>query len=350
MNKRAARILILFLVFAASVGVFTHLMSHETTENATDLDAASLPVLYMKTADTTVNRMYGYRQEMNGVTTRENLTPLPTDRSLTLEIDAKGQKIKNVTYTVESTDGGALIENSVLKSFDEDGSYLKADFQLETAILMNQEYTLKLEVAYGNGQSAWYYTRIVQRNGVEVISSGPLAEACDVNASQVRKDLAYFGEFGVRGVGYNVASLIAAIKASLGVDREWRAALIGVGNLGRALLHHAEFKARGFNIVGAFDCDPFKIGEQVYGLEVTCTSDLKSAVDAKGIEIGIITTPPERAQRAADHLVEAGVCGILNFAGARIHVPEKVVVEYVDFFHYLYALAFSITGSEHRSK
>ena len=168
MNKRAARILILFLVFAASVGVFTHLMSHETTENATDLDAASLPVLYMKTADTTVNRMYGYRQEMNGVTTRENLTPLPMDRSLTLEIDAKGQKIINVTYTVESTDGGALIENSVLKSFDEDGSYLKADFQLETAILMNQEYTLKLEVAYGNGQSAWYYTRIVQRNGVEV--------------------------------------------------------------------------------------------------------------------------------------------------------------------------------------
>ena len=168
MNKRAARILILFLVFAASVGVFTHLMSHETTENATDLDAASLPVLYMKTADTTVNRMYGYRQEMNGITTRENLTPLPMDRSLTLEIDAKGQKIKNVTYTVESTDGGALIENSVLKSFDEDGSYLKADFQLETAILMNQEYTLKLEVAYGDGQSAWYYTRIVQRNGVEV--------------------------------------------------------------------------------------------------------------------------------------------------------------------------------------
>lgn len=93
MNKRAARILILFLVFAASVGVFTHLMSHETTENATDLDAASLPVLYMKTADTTVNRMYGYRQEMNGVTTRENLTPLPMDRSLTLEIDAKGRKL-----------------------------------------------------------------------------------------------------------------------------------------------------------------------------------------------------------------------------------------------------------------
>lgn len=102
--------------------------------------------------------------------------------------------------------------------------------------------------------------------------------------------------------------------------------------------------------MGAFDRDPSKIDEQVYGLEVTCTSDLKSAVDAKGIETGIITTSPKRAQRAADHLVGAGVCGILNFTGARIHVPGKVIVEYVDFFHYLYALAFSITGNEHRSK
>ncbi len=186
----------------------------------------------------------------------------------------------------------------------------------------------------------------MRRNGVEVISSGPLAEACDVNASQVRKDLAYFGEFGVRGVGYNVISLIASLKTSLGVDREWRAALIGVGNLGRALLHYGEFKTHGFHIIGAFDCDPFKIGEQVYGLEVTCTNDLKSIVEEQNIEIGIITTPPERAQRAADHLVAAGVKGILNFATARIHVPDKVFVEYVDFFHYIYSLAFNITVSE----
>ena len=187
----------------------------------------------------------------------------------------------------------------------------------------------------------------MQRNGVEVISSGPLAEACDVNASQVRKDLAYFGEFGVRGVGYNVASLIAAIKASLGVDREWRAALIGVGNLGRALLHHAEFKARGFNIVGIFDCDPVKIGEIVHGLEVHCTKDLKAMVAEQNIEIGIITTPPERAQRAAQHLMDAGITSILNFAPARIKTPDHVHVEYVDFFHHLYALAFDHT-SQHR--
>lgn len=178
------------------------------------------------------------------------------------------------------------------------------------------------------------------RDGVEVISSNPLAVACGVNGSQVRKDLAYFGEFGVRGVGYNVASLISSITGALGVDREWRMALVGVGNLGRAILNHGDFRARGFNIVGIFDCDPFKIGEIMHGLEVRCTDDLKEHVIHDNIEIGIITTPPERAQRAALHMVEAGLTSILNFAPARINVPDHVHVEYVDFFRHLYTLAF----------
>ena len=148
------------------------------------------------------------------------------------------------------------------------------------------------------------------RDGVEVISSNPLAEACGVNGSQVRKDLAYFGEFGIRGVGYHITSLIAAITSSLGVDREWRMALVGVGNLGKAILNHGEFRARGFNIVGIFDCDPFNIGEIVHGLEVHCTKDLKAMVAEQNIEIGIITTPPERAQRAAQHLMDAGITSI----------------------------------------
>lgn len=183
----------------------------------------------------------------------------------------------------------------------------------------------------------------LEQDGVEVISSDPLARACDVNASQVRKDLAYFGEFGVRGVGYYVRSLITSLSVALGIDREWKTAIIGVGNLGRAILNHPEFRARGFNIVGAFDCDPFKIGETVYGLEVVCTQRLKELVDERGIEMGIITTPPERAQRAATYLVDAGIRGILNFAPSRIKVPEYVYVEYVDFFHHLYALAFNIS-------
>ena len=186
------------------------------------------------------------------------------------------------------------------------------------------------------------------RDNVEVISSNPLAEACGVNGSQVRKDLAYFGEFGIRGVGYHVKSLIAAITSSLGVDREWRMALIGVGNLGKAILNHGEFRSRGFNIVGIFDCDPFKIGEEISGLEVVCTKRLKERVADLGVEIGIITTPPERAQRAANYLVGAGIKGIINFAPARIAVPEHIHLEYVDFFHYFYAAAFHIRFDDTR--
>lgn len=181
------------------------------------------------------------------------------------------------------------------------------------------------------------------RDGIAVTSSNPLAEACGVNSSQVRKDLAYFGEFGVRGVGYNVKSLILAITQALGVDREWRIALVGVGNLGRAILNHHEFRARGFNIVAIFDCDPFKIGEIMHGMEVRCADELKHAARDMDLEMGIITTPPERAQRAAENLFAAGIYSILSFAPARIRAPAQARVEYVDFFHHLYALAFDAT-------
>lgn len=182
---------------------------------------------------------------------------------------------------------------------------------------------------------------IMNRDGATVISSNPLAEACGVNGSQVRKDLAYFGEFGVRGVGYNIKSLILAITQSLGVDREWKMGLVGVGNLGRAILNHREFRSRGFNISAIFDCDPFKIGEVMHGMEVRCTDELKMMAGNLELEIGIITTPPERAQRAAEHLFDAGIFSILNFAPARIKAPPQAHVEYVDFFHHLYLLAFN---------
>jgi len=183
------------------------------------------------------------------------------------------------------------------------------------------------------------------REGSDVLSSEVLARACNVNPSQIRKDLAYFGEFGVRGVGYYVQDLLASIKQALGVDRIWKCALVGVGNLGKALLRHSDFPRRGFHIVGAFDCDPFKIGEEVSGQEVICSRRLKEKVDELGIEIGLITTPPDRAQRAANYLVDAGVRGIVNFAPARISVPDDVRVEYVDFFHHLYCVAFNLTLS-----
>ena len=195
-----------------------------------------------------------------------------------------------------------------------------------------------------------YYRHLndLYQAGTERISSSALGASLGLTASQIRQDLSCFGEFGQQGYGYNVASLRGEVADILGINRGHTAVILGVGNLGRALLHYGEFKARGFHIVGAFDCDPFKLGEQVYGLEVFCTSTLKAAVQEKNIEIGVITTPPERAQRAADHLIDAGIKGILNFAPARIVVPDDVHVEYVDFFHYIYALAFDISTTENR--
>ena len=183
---------------------------------------------------------------------------------------------------------------------------------------------------------------LIQRKQ-KVISSDKLAQECDVNPSQIRKDLAYFGEFGVRGVGYYTLDLLQAITHFLGIDRTWNCALVGVGNLGRALLRHEQLRERGFVIVAAFDCDPFKIGEVIAGHEIVCTRRLKEKRNELKVDIGLITTPPDRAQRAANHMVEAGFRGIINFAPARIHVPQHVSVNYVDFSNHLISLAFELT-------
>jgi len=182
----------------------------------------------------------------------------------------------------------------------------------------------------------------LKQEGVDVISSEKLAKACSVNSSQIRKDLAYFGEFGVRGVGYYVQDLITSIKQSLGVDRVWNCAVVGIGNMGQALLRHRDFAKKGFIIRAAFDCNPYKIGEIIEGLEVTCTRQIGHQLDEYDLEIGIITTPPERAQRAANYLVDAGIKGIINFTPTRITVPDTIPVEYVDFFHNFFSVAFRI--------
>ncbi len=187
---------------------------------------------------------------------------------------------------------------------------------------------------------------VMEQQGVKVVSSEKLAHACGLNPSQIRKDLAYFGEFGVRGVGYYVHELKQAIRQSLGLDRTWNVVLVGVGNLGRALLRHHILRKRGFIIVAAFDCDPFKIGEEIAGLEVECSSQLPQSTKDMGVEIGVITTPPERAQRAANYLIDGGIKGIVNFAPARITAPEHVSVEYVDFIHHLFSVAFNITHNQ----
>jgi redox-sensing transcriptional repressor len=164
-----------------------------------------------------------------------------------------------------------------------------------------------------------------------VISSAELAEECGMNAAQIRKDLAYFGEFGVRGVGYYVKDLLFDIRKILGLNKSWRVTLVGVGRLGEALLSYVNFNKQGYHFVAVFDSDPAKIGKPVgRGLEVMAMTELGRVVAEQGIEIGIITAPAAGAQEVADRLVEAGVRGVLNFAPVRIAVPEGVIVKHVD--------------------
>jgi redox-sensing transcriptional repressor len=183
----------------------------------------------------------------------------------------------------------------------------------------------------------------------EVVSSAQLATRCMVNAAQVRKDLAYFGEFGIRGVGYYVKDLLGNIKKILGSNKEWKMAVIGIGNLGSALLSYKDFLKQNYKIVAAFDIDPPKVIGRVSEkvgkpVEVLHVNRLREVVKERKIEIGLITTPPSEAQGVADLLVEAGVRGILNFAPTQIIVPEGFVAKDVFFTTILDNLAYLLSN------
>ncbi len=179
-----------------------------------------------------------------------------------------------------------------------------------------------------------YYRQLelLEFDGYRMVSSEKLAWLCQVNPAQVRKDLGYFGEFGVRGVGYDVIDLQAQIKKILAVNREWNFAIVGIGNLGSALLEHQNFPARGFNCVAAFDNDPLKIGKPTAaGLSIRDIEELEEAVKELNIEIGFITTPATAAQSVADRFIMANVNAIVNFSPTRIIVPDCCLVENIDF-------------------
>jgi len=186
--------------------------------------------------------------------------------------------------------------------------------------------------------------------GEKVVSSAQLANKCLVNAAQVRKDLAYFGEFGIRGVGYYVKDLLQDIKRILGLNKEWRMAVIGIGNLGSALLSYKDFLKQNYKIVAAFDIDPPKVIGRVSEklgkpVEILHINRLKEVAKERRIEIGIITAPPSEAQNVANQLVEAEVKGILNFAPVQITLPDGYMVKDVFFTTILDNLAYLLSNN-----
>ena len=196
------------------------------------------------------------------------------------------------------------------------------------------------------------YFRCLERmeeEGGKVVSSAQLANKCIVNAITVRKDLNYLGELGTRGVGYDVKDLLYEIKRVLGLNKEWRIAVIGTGNLGSSLLGYKDFLKQNYKIVAVFDIDPPKVIGRVSEnvgkpMEVLHISRLKEVAKERKIEMGIITTPPSEAQNVADMLVEAGVRGILNFAPTQITVPEGYVVKDVFFTTILDNLSYLLSN------
>ena len=182
----------------------------------------------------------------------------------------------------------------------------------------------------------------VDRKGIITTSSGDIAEGVGVSPAQVRKDLAYFGEFGTRGVGYNVKDLRQHILRILGLSVDWSVALVGAGHLGLALSSYKGFRERGFIITSVFDSDPNKIGTLIGDVEVMPIERLEEVVKQNHTHIGIIAVPSAYAQEIADKLISAGVQAILNFAPVVLNVPPEIELRNVDLAVNLEVLTFNV--------
>jgi redox-sensing transcriptional repressor len=194
------------------------------------------------------------------------------------------------------------------------------------------------------GRLSLYLRRLEEllREGTMRVSSSVLGESLGLRDAQVRKDLASLGSLGQPGIGYAAPELIAAIRRALGIDRQWTVALVGVGNLARALLGYQGFLERGFRVVALFDADPDKVGVQVGGLKIHPPQAMPEVVAATGAELGILTVPSPAAQAVADALIAAGIRGLLNFTPQVLRLPANVRVVSVDLTVQLEQLAFLV--------
>jgi redox-sensing transcriptional repressor len=189
--------------------------------------------------------------------------------------------------------------------------------------------------------------QILEAAGVETVSSKELAEQFHLNSAQFRKDLAYFGEFGVRGIGYRVPDLRRQLVEILGLDRKTRMAIIGAGNLGMALADYPGFNSEGFKVVALFDSDSRKIGKTSRGgVQIRDVRDLVSFINDNKVDIAVLAVPARVAQAVLDQVAEAGIQAVLNFVPARLKVPPHVRLNTVDLKVQVEALVFHLARQE----
>jgi len=190
-----------------------------------------------------------------------------------------------------------------------------------------------------------YYRALLESRETSYISSEELAKLTGCMAAQIRKDLTYFGEFGTPGKGYKVDELSQRLRSILGIDHDWDVVLIGVGNVGRALLSYQGLKSQGFKVTQLFDSDPKKIGLSCAGLKIKDITSMKEELQNTPVKMAIITAPANSAQEVANMLVEAGIKAILNFAPTRIFTPDNVNVLNIDVTNELTRLSYYLTQS-----
>lgn len=181
--------------------------------------------------------------------------------------------------------------------------------------------------------------RALQHEGIDRISSKELAGRFGLSATQIRKDLAYYGEFGIRGIGYDVLSLRRRLEHVLGLDRRHAAVIVGAGNIGTALARFPGLNTGAFHIVAVFDIDPKRIGQSIGELKVRDPLELAEVVESTGADIGILAVPADAAAENYFALVGAGVRAVLNFAPVRLAEVEGVRVKDVDLTVFLEELA-----------
>jgi redox-sensing transcriptional repressor len=182
--------------------------------------------------------------------------------------------------------------------------------------------------------------------GLTTVSSEELAARGGTTSAQVRKDLSFFGSFGKRGLGYQVAELTQRMRRILGLERDWRVVIIGVGKIGAALAQYEGFRQRGFRVVGLYDTDPEKIGREMYDLSVRSIDSLAEDNRERPVDIAVIAVPASAAQRVVDQAVAAGITGIMSFAPIQLHVPSDITLNTVNMAMELERLSFALSNRE----